>query len=64
MVLSSSSVYSYQVNDGDSYAIVRRQLLWVVIGLPCAFVASRMQPGVGPPAGLSRLLDLAAAAAG
>lgn len=42
MVLSSSSVYSYEQNDGDSYAVVKRQLVWVVIGLPLAFVASRM----------------------
>ena len=42
MVLSASSVYSYEVNDGDSYAVVRRQLLWVLIGLPLAFVASRV----------------------
>jgi cell division protein FtsW len=41
MVLSASSVYSYK-QYGDSYAIVRRQALWVVIGLPVAFVASRM----------------------
>ncbi|MCW2832399.1 MAG: ftsW 2, partial [Nocardioides sp.] len=26
----------------DSYAVVKRQLLWVVIGLPCAFIASRL----------------------
>ena len=42
MVLSASSVYSYEVNDGDSYAVVRRQLLWVLIGLPLAWVASRL----------------------
>ena len=42
MVLSSSSVYSYRENDGDSYAVVQRQLLWVAIGLPCAWIASRM----------------------
>jgi cell division protein FtsW len=41
MVLSASSVYSYKELD-DSYAIVRRQLLWVVLGLPCAWVASRL----------------------
>jgi len=41
MVLSASSVYSYEYL-GDSYAIVRRQLLWVLIGVPAAFVASRM----------------------
>ncbi|WP_307816343.1 putative lipid II flippase FtsW [Nocardioides limicola] len=42
MVLSSSSVYAFRVYDGDSYAIVRRQLMWVGIGLPCAWVASRL----------------------
>jgi cell division protein FtsW len=42
MVLSASSVYSYRVNDGDSYAVVQRQLMWVAIGLPCAWIASRL----------------------
>ncbi|HEX5861616.1 MAG TPA: putative lipid II flippase FtsW [Nocardioides sp.] len=42
MVLSSSSVYSYENHDGDSYAIVKRQLLWVLIGIPCAWIASRL----------------------
>ena len=42
MVLSASSVYSYEVNDGDSYAVVRRQLVWVLIGLPLAWIASRL----------------------
>src|SRR3954453_10998592 len=42
MVLSASSVYSYQQFDGDSYAVVKRQLLWVALGLPCAWVASRL----------------------
>lgn len=41
MVLSSSSVYAFE-NLDDSYAIVKRQLLWVLIGIPAAFVASRM----------------------
>ena len=41
MVLSASSVRSYLVYD-DSYAVVKRQLLWVVIGLPAAWVASRL----------------------
>ncbi|MEO5663877.1 MAG: putative lipid II flippase FtsW [Nocardioides sp.] len=41
MVLSASSVYSLRYYD-DSYAVVKRQLLWVVLGLPCAFVASRL----------------------
>ncbi len=42
MVLSASSVYSFRVNDGDSYAVVRRQLIWLLIGLPAAFIASRL----------------------
>ena len=42
MVLSASSVYSFKEHDGDSYAIVKRQLLWVVIGIPCAWIASRL----------------------
>ena len=29
MVLSASSVYSFKENDGDSYAVVKRQLMWV-----------------------------------
>lgn len=41
MVLSASSVYSLRYYD-DSYAVVKRQLLWVLLGLPCAFVASRL----------------------
>lgn len=41
MVLSASSVFSYRAT-GDSYTIVRRQLLWVVVGLLGAFVASRV----------------------
>jgi cell division protein FtsW len=42
MVLSASSVYSFKFHDGDSYAVVKRQLMWVVIGLPCAWLASRV----------------------
>lgn len=41
MVTSASSVYAYKLYD-DSYAIVKRQLIWVAIGLPAAFVASRL----------------------
>ncbi|SFC04686.1 cell division protein FtsW [Nocardioides terrae] len=41
MVLSASSVKSY-TQFGDSYTMVRRQALWVLIGLPVAFAASRM----------------------
>lgn len=42
MVLSASSVYSYKMHDGDSYAVVKRQLMWVVIALPIAWLASRV----------------------
>ena len=42
MVLSASSVYSYEHQGGDSYAVVKRQLTWVLVGIPCAFVASRL----------------------
>jgi cell division protein FtsW len=45
MVLSASSVYSYEQNDGNSYAVVTRQLVWVAIGVPCAWVASRLPLG-------------------
>lgn len=41
MVLSASSVEAFRTT-GDSYATVRRQLLWVVIGLPLAWIASRV----------------------
>ncbi len=44
MVLSASSVYAFEQHDGDSYAIVKRQLMWVAIGLPCAWIASRLPP--------------------
>ena len=42
MVLSASSVYSYEHYDHDSYTVIRRQLLWVALGLPLAWVASRL----------------------
>ena len=42
MVMSASSVYSYEENDGNSYAVVLRQLMWVFLALPCAWIASRM----------------------
>ncbi|GAB7003753.1 putative lipid II flippase FtsW [Nocardioides sp. AN3] len=41
MVLSASSVFSYE-QYGDSYAIVKRQALWVLLGLPVAWVATWM----------------------
>lgn len=41
MVLSASSVASYR-QTGDSYTVVRRQVMWVALGVPCAFIASRV----------------------
>jgi cell division protein FtsW len=43
MVLSASSVLSYKAN-GNSYTIFYRQLIWVGVGLPMAWVAARMKP--------------------
>jgi cell division protein FtsW len=40
-VLSASSVYSYRI-FGNSYHVFGKQLVWVVLGLPVAFVASRV----------------------
>ena len=41
MVLSASSVYSFRVHD-SSYYIFLKQLTWVLIGIPAAWLASRM----------------------
>jgi cell division protein FtsW len=41
MVLSASSVYSFRIHD-SSYYIFFKQLTWVAIGLPAAWLASRM----------------------
>lgn len=41
MVLSASSVYSFKVFD-NSYHIVVKQLVWVALAVPVAFVASRL----------------------
>ena len=41
MVLSASSVYSY-TEFGNSYHVFLKQLMWVGLALPTAFVASRM----------------------
>jgi cell division protein FtsW len=41
MVLSSSSVEAYD-QTGDSYSVVKRQLVWVVLGIPMAWVATRL----------------------
>jgi cell division protein FtsW len=40
-VLSASSVYSYRIY-GNSYHVFTKQLTWVVLALPVAFVASRV----------------------
>ncbi|WGL53858.1 putative lipid II flippase FtsW [Nocardioides sp. BP30] len=42
MVMSASSVYAYHYYNGDSYAVVKKQLMWVLLGLPVAYLASRM----------------------
>ena len=41
MVLSASSVYAFK-QTGNSYSTAERQLMWVLIGIPCAWVASRL----------------------
>jgi cell division protein FtsW len=40
MVLSSSSVESYRLNDGDSYAVFSKQAMFAAIGLPLAVAAA------------------------
>ena len=42
MVLSASSVYSYQEYEGNSYHVVVKQLLWVGLAIPIAFVAAKL----------------------
>src|SRR3954466_6238105 len=42
MVFSASSVYAFENYDQNSYAVVTKQLVWVAIGLPCAWVAGRL----------------------
>jgi cell division protein FtsW len=42
MVFSASSVYSFENYDQNSYAVVVKQLTWVAIGLPCAWVAGHL----------------------
>jgi cell division protein FtsW len=42
MVLSSSSVWSYENNDGNSYATFLKQLTWVVLAVPFVLVAVRL----------------------
>jgi cell division protein FtsW len=43
MVLSASSVIAYS-RSGSSFSIVSKQAMWVGIGLPAMFVASRISP--------------------
>jgi cell division protein FtsW len=42
MVFSASSVYAFEHYDENSYAVVIKQLVWVAIGLPCAWVAGHL----------------------
>jgi cell division protein FtsW len=42
MVMSASSVYAYRYYHGDSYAVVKKQLMWLLLGVPAAVVAMRM----------------------
>ncbi len=42
MVLSASSVYSYEQYHGNSYHVFFKQLTWVLLALPAALVASRL----------------------
>jgi cell division protein FtsW len=42
MVFSASSVYAFENYDQNSYAVVVKQLIWVAIGLPCAWVAGHL----------------------
>src|SRR6188472_4255521 len=42
MVLSASSVDSFKHHDGNSYYWATKQLMWVLIALPCALIATRM----------------------
>ncbi len=42
MVLSSSSVWSYEHNGGNSYAVFLKQLTWVVLAVPFVLVAVRI----------------------
>jgi cell division protein FtsW len=45
MVLSASSVESYRHN-GSVFAIAQKQAMWVTVGLPLMWLASRMPPVV------------------
>ena len=45
MVMSASSVYAYRYYHGDSYAVVKTQLMWMILGVPLAWVATRVSIG-------------------
>jgi len=45
MVMSASSVYAYRYYHGDSYAVVKKQLMWMILGVPLAWVATRVSIG-------------------
>ena len=45
MVLSASSVLSYKAY-GNSYFIFGKQAIWVLVALPCAYIASRLSTRV------------------
>ena len=54
MVLSASSVYSFEHHDGDSYAVVKRQLMWVVLGIPCRLAGLPAALPADPPGLVAR----------
>ncbi len=62
MVLSASMVESY-VDSGSAYGVFKKQLMWVVIGLPVFWLGLRLPPrmyhAVAYPALLGSLLALA-----
>jgi cell division protein FtsW len=42
MVLSASSVESYKTHGGNSYYVATKQLMWVLVALPCAWLATKL----------------------
>lgn len=42
MVTSASSIYSYQINDGNSWAIALRQAIYAVVGVAIMFYVQRI----------------------
>ncbi|MET3960394.1 cell division protein FtsW [Marmoricola sp. OAE513] len=42
MVLSASSVEAFENQGGNSYYWATKQLMWVVVALPCAWIATRL----------------------